>query len=360
MDEITSLLNDCTVKEEIINTSEQNLMDFIQGVNTDVSGEIQICSVADYYCPLTEKASALSAKFSEAVCAYDGNADLKYNYYYDDKERKARYIFFGEPGFIIKAMEILKQEWSNLTDNQSLFTGKADQYLKGRPDYPLEFMDYLYKGVGLKRGDVVADIGSGVGNVSRLFLDRGHKVYCVEPNREMRIISDSALGHFKHYVSLAKTGEDTGIKTGSVDFIFCGNAYDYFDRHLAKPEFNRILKKGGKVIIAYYGPKTSEYSEELEELLSRYGIESKKRDYSEAFAKGNYEEKLFENAFMDDYEGFVAGCLSHSKAPKPGHVNYEHYLKGLDTIFNKYQVDGKVKTVFRLRCLVGDVQDLIV
>jgi excisionase family DNA binding protein len=365
MQNITELLNDSNAKIEMIDTYEQYLMDFVNGINTDISGEIQICTIADYYCPVTELASQLSQSFSDFISTYTDDTNFaKYNYYYNEREQKARYIFFGTPDYIIKTMEILQNVWEQLNVNQDCFSAKAENYEKGRPEYPTEFAAYLYNDLGMTKNDIIADIGSGTGKMSKLFLEKGNKVFCVEPNRDMRSLSDKLLNHYKYYVSVAKPAEDTGLKSNSIDYIVCGNAYDYFDRHLAKPEFKRILKKGGKVIVTYYGQYNVQHSNELEELNSKYALKNtsaipqKNRDFSDIFQKDKYIEKIFEHTFYESYDDFFAGCMSYSGAPKPNDENYNLYCDGLKNIFDNFKTNDKIKCIFRLKCLVGNVDDL--
>ena len=55
-------------------------------------------------------------------------------------------------------------------------------------------IDTLRQRCGLEPLWTVADIGSGPGNLTRLFLDHGNRVFGVEPNRAMREGIDGA-GH---------------------------------------------------------------------------------------------------------------------------------------------------------------------
>lgn len=362
---IDELLNDNNAKVEMIDTNNQFLMDFVNGINTDISGELQICTIVDYYCPVIEFASQLSQNFSDVISGSTDNKNYaKYNYYYNEHEQKARYIFFGTPDYIIKTMEILRTVWEQLNINQGCFTDRAENYLKGRPEYPAEFIEYLYNELGISKNDSIADIGSGTGKMSKLFLEKGNKVFCVEPNIDMRSLSNELLNHYKHYVSIAKPAEDTGIKSNVVDYIVCGNSYDYFDRNLAKPEFKRILKKTGKVIVTYYGQQNEKVSEEIEELNSKYGLKQtytipqKNRDFSDIFTKDKFIEKIFEHKFSESYEDFIAGCLSSSHAPKPNTENYNLYCDGLKKIFNNNKTNEKLELTFRLKCLIGNVDDL--
>ena len=61
-----------------------------------------------------------------------------------------------------------------------------ENYIKYRPGYPSAVIDTLASECGLTEKSIVADIGSGTGILSELFLKHGNPVFGVEPNREMR------------------------------------------------------------------------------------------------------------------------------------------------------------------------------
>ena len=63
-------------------------------------------------------------------------------------------------------------------------------YLRSRPRYPGKLLEFCRGELGLGAEDQVADIGSGTGFLSELFLDGGNTVFGVEPNREMREAAD--------------------------------------------------------------------------------------------------------------------------------------------------------------------------
>ena len=113
--------------------------------------------------------------------------------------------------------------------------GKAKSYETGRPEYPTEIFDYLYSEAGYKPTDTIADIGSGTGKVTRHFLDRGSKVIAIELDADMLEISDKKLGSYPNYTSYNKSAEATSIPSGTVNHIFCGNSFNWFDRSLVAP-----------------------------------------------------------------------------------------------------------------------------
>jgi len=109
--------------------------------------------------------------------------------------------------------------------NEERFTGKADIYKKYRPSYPKELFDYLYSQVGFGKDSVIADIGSGTGIFSRLLLERGSKVCCVEPNGDMRQTAEKDLSQFENFVSVSGNDKNTGLQDKSVDFITAAQAF---------------------------------------------------------------------------------------------------------------------------------------
>src|SRR5437764_489640 len=72
-----------------------------------------------------------------------------------------------------------------INNSTTRFSNRVEQYVKYRPSYPKEIIPFLEKNVRLNSSFVIADVGSGTGISSKLFLDNGNKVYAVEPNNEM-------------------------------------------------------------------------------------------------------------------------------------------------------------------------------
>ena len=131
------------------------------------------------------------------------------------------------------------------------FTGRASDYSMHRPEYPRQILDILKTEGGFDQNKTVADIGSGTGLLSRLFLQNGNKVFCVEPNDEMRSFAEQDLSRFPNFVSIKGRAEDTTLKDSSVDLVTVGQALHWFDHELAKKEFERILRNNRDVCIVY-------------------------------------------------------------------------------------------------------------
>lgn len=133
-------------------------------------------------------------------------------------------------------------------DSTKRFTDRVANYVKYRPGYPQEAVNYLEKACDLKPGSVIADIGAGTGIFTKLLLEKGHKVYAIEPNDAMREEADRQLGPFPGYHSMPGTADKTGLSARSIDLITCAQAFHWFNTAEAKAEFQRILKLALKLL----------------------------------------------------------------------------------------------------------------
>ena len=224
---------------------------------------------------------------------------------------------------------------------QNTHAGKAESYDLGRPAYPEAFFDYVYGEFGLRSDAVIADIGAGTGKVSQGFLERGNRVYAVEPDGDMRRILLERLGRFNCCTVLGSCAEETGIPNDSVDLVFCGNSYHWFDRAKVMPEFRRILKPGAgaNIVLAMLGDSRHNESPE--------------------FREGAFETKSFEFTLHQDWPMYLHGGLSASSAPNPGNEGFEEYCQTRRQYFDRCGKDGKLETKFKLTCMIGNAKDLI-
>jgi SAM-dependent methyltransferase len=249
--------------------------------------------------------------------------------------------------------------------NTERFSDRVENYVKYRPKYPKEFVDYLYTSIGFSKDAIVADIGSGTGILTALLLDRGCRVVGVEPNKEMRKAAETLLEEYPKFVSMDGTAETTGLASSSVDYIICAQAFHWFDKDACKKEFQKILKPNGKVVLAWNKRKVEEtgFSAEYEELVRTYA-----NDYNEVnhnliteaefrvfFKNGVYHKAVFSNKQIFDFEGLKGRLLSSSYTPMPGEQNYEPLLAELKKLFDKYEVNGSVAFEYETEVYIGEV-----
>ena len=238
-----------------------------------------------------------------------------------------------------------------MLDPTKRFSNRVENYLKYRPRYPSEIIPLLKKECGFTRDSVIADIGSGTGFLTELFLQNGNRVLGVEPNAEMRAAGEQLLAPYGSFTSIAAAAEKTTLADSSVDFVTAGQAFHWFDRERARAEFARILKPHGWVVIVWngYKPERTPLLNGYHEVLLHYGTDYRdvRREIQDIqvekfFPAGGYKVARFQFQQSFDFEGFKGRTLSASYAPQFGEPNYEAMLGELRTVFEANQTDGRV------------------
>ncbi|QHW29921.1 class I SAM-dependent methyltransferase [Paenibacillus rhizovicinus] len=250
-------------------------------------------------------------------------------------------------------------------NSKERFSDRVDTYVKYRPSYPAEAIDYLYGEVGLNAGSTVADIGAGTGIFSRLLLERGSEVIAVEPNGEMRSAAVEALSEAPNFHAAAGSAEETTLAEHAVDFIVCAQSFHWFDRTAAQAEFHRILKPGGKAALIWNSRLTqgTPFREGYDLLLKNYGTDYEKMthknissaDLAAFFKPGNMREARFTMSQSFDFEGLKGRLLSSSYSPMPGHPNYEPLIAGLRELFDRTSVNGEIDFDYETEVYWGEV-----
>jgi SAM-dependent methyltransferase len=252
-----------------------------------------------------------------------------------------------------------------MNDATHRFSKRVEEYIKSRPGYPDELIETLRSDCNLTHDSIIADIGSGTGNLSKIFLQNGNPVYGIEPNNEMREAGERLLKNFPLFRSIAARAEETTLPANSVDFITAGQAFHWFDRTLVRLEFARILKSQGYVVLVWNEMQTqsSPLMIDYEQLLQTYAIDYRQVDHrridiniiSDFFDPGYFKLNLFDNVQVFDYEGLKGRLLSSSYVPQTGHPNYVPLLEGLHAAFQAHQIDGHVRFIYKTLLYYGQL-----
>jgi ubiquinone/menaquinone biosynthesis C-methylase UbiE len=143
-----------------------------------------------------------------------------------------------------------------MADPTRRFSSKVENYIKYRPDYPPAIIGALEAKCQLTPEAVIADIGSGTGKLTRLFLENGNPVFGVEPNQAMRQAGERLLQNYPRFTSIDGTAEATTLASTSIDFVTVGQALHWFKRDQTRLEFARILKPQGWVVLVWNSRQT--------------------------------------------------------------------------------------------------------
>lgn len=252
-----------------------------------------------------------------------------------------------------------------MADNTQRFTDRVDAYVKYRPSYPSEAIDYLYGTVGLRPGGEVADIGAGTGKFTRLLLEKGSVVFAVEPNEAMRAAAVAELGGKPGFHAIDGTAEATTLPDGAVDHIVCAQAFHWFDRGAAKKEFRRLLRPSGRAALIWNSRLThgTPFLEAYDKLLRTYGIDYERVGHKNIteealagfFLPGEMRAARFPSGQLLDFEALSGRMRSSSYVPQPGHPNFEPMMAELRDIFDRCKEKGLVSFDYETEVFWGGV-----
>jgi SAM-dependent methyltransferase len=115
------------------------------------------------------------------------------------------------------------------------FGAGAANYRAGRPGYPREVIERCLPS-GARE---VLDLAAGTGPLTAGLLELGLSVVAVEPLDDMRALIPADAR------AVAGTAEQIPLPDASVDAVFVGQAWHWFDVPSAVAEIHRVLRPGG-------------------------------------------------------------------------------------------------------------------
>ena len=245
------------------------------------------------------------------------------------------------------------------------FSDRVEYYVRSRPKYPPVLLEFCRGQLGLVAGHRIADIGSGTGFLSEVFVHNGNEVFAVEPNAEMRAAAETALGGFPNFHSVDARAEATGLENSSVDCVTAGQAFHWFDRARCREEFKRILRPDGWVVLAWNQRQSVEgFAGAYEKIVQEFQIDLAQVEHkavtarssdalSKFFHPGNYAVETFANPQWLDLDGVIARAHSSSYLPLPSQPRADEMLERLHHAFAAHAQDGKVKLYYVTRIFYG-------
>ncbi|HWD88090.1 MAG TPA: class I SAM-dependent methyltransferase [Mucilaginibacter sp.] len=252
------------------------------------------------------------------------------------------------------------------TDSTKRFTDRVANYVKYRPGYPQEVIDYLEKACHLTPGSVIADVGAGTGIFTKLLLEKRYEVYAIEPNDAMREEADRQLAYFPGYHSMIGTADKTGLSARSVDLIVSAQAFHWFNTAEAKAEFQRILKHGGKAALIWNNRdvEADEFSTAYDVLLKTLSSGEyervnhqnlNKEDFERFYKDGQYTLTKFPNQQVFDFEQMAGRAFSSSYVPAEDTDAGRAFKEELRVVFDAHQQQGMVVFKYDTEVYLGEL-----
>lgn len=251
------------------------------------------------------------------------------------------------------------------TNATTRFTSRVSNYVKYRPGYPPQVIDYLAKQCHLSTGSVIVDVGAGTGIFTKLLLERGYNVTAVEPNDAMRHEADRQLGHYATYQSNNGTAGATGLPDRYADLIVCAQAFHWFNTPETKAEFKRALKPAGHAALIWNNRnvEADDFAVAYELLLKQQSGEYERvnhqnlteTDFLKFFRNGQFTLEKFANQQVFNLEQLTGRAFSSSYMPAEDSEAGKAVALLLQDLFDSYQVNGKVTFKYNTEVYLGKV-----
>jgi SAM-dependent methyltransferase len=198
----------------------------------------------------------------------------------------------------------------------------------------------------------VLDLGAGTGRLTRELARRFATVVAVEPDDEMRRLIDCGT-------VLAGAAEAIPLADGSVDCVFVGEAFHWFDASRALEEIARVLVPGGGLAIVWTHwwetepPLPDEVVEILREPYQRFAAQ-RSTPWEAAFDDSPFEplgqEDFAEELFVDTDTLLAMYSTTSSLAALPGEERAELFARVRPLLGDSYRLPVKHRlTLTRLR-----------
>jgi SAM-dependent methyltransferase len=172
------------------------------------------------------------------------------------------------------------------------FGNVAETYHRVRPPYSQALLDRAQEELELDTGAHVLDLAAGTGRLTQELARRFAEVVAVEPDERMRAV---------HGEALAGSAEAIPLSDASVDAVFVGEAFHWFDAAAAIAELARVLRsRGGLAIVSTHWWETEPpLPDAALELLSepyQRSLTLRRPPWDDAFAASPFEPLRYERA----------------------------------------------------------------
>ena len=234
---------------------------------------------------------------------------------------------------------------------------RATLYEKYRLPYSSQAVTDLLDYIGPVQ--VMADIGAGNGQLTRLFAERCNRIYAVEPERAMREVASTALAAWPTIEVRAGCGEQTTLADHSLDLIVVGNAFHRFKPE-ACAELRRILKPSGWIALFSY-ELTNKALHEMRsaKLAALKGANSRVSKVwigmpmEELFGEAHIQTRRYQQSRMDDWTIFFGAACTWLEAPEPGDPEFAAYETLNREVFEAFAVNGTVRIDYETQVTFG-------
>ena len=105
--DIQEMMDNIIPESETAKEQKKAVSDFMDGTNAERKEKNQVCTIADLYIS-REVSDKKDSQLRTLLDVTDKDVETYYTYDYDEKEERARFVFFAPPQLVSKMMRIIK------------------------------------------------------------------------------------------------------------------------------------------------------------------------------------------------------------------------------------------------------------
>lgn len=220
------------------------------------------------------------------------------------------------------------------------YSSLAKAYLK-RPQYSPLAIAAMLENSKVEPGELVVDIGAGVGHLTKHLAEYGLMVNAIEPNSEMRNLGRSQFTKFENVKWLEGTGEKTNLRSDAFGLVTFGSSFNVCDRQLALEESNRILKSLGWFSCMWNHRDLSDpIQEQIESLIKQkvpsYNYGTRREDQSKIINNSRlFSEVIYISSKIihkQKFSDLLEAWRSHATLQRQSGSKFDEIISGIDAM----------------------------
>ncbi len=164
------------------------------------------------------------------------------------------------------------------------FDTVAENYDTYRPGYPKELMDSIVETTRLTSSSRLLEIGTGTGQATRPFAERGCDILCIEPGVNLAAIAQRNLLAYPGVQFELCRFEEWQERPDAFDLVFSAQAFHWVPWETGIPKAARVLSPGGYLALIWnlypglQGPLDMELQKAYEQITPDIGTPETKME----------------------------------------------------------------------------------
>lgn len=129
------------------------------------------------------------------------------------------------------------------------FDAVADIYDEVRPNYPHQLIDDIIQFSEIPNGGSILEVGSGSGQATTAFAEKGFSIHCVEPGKNLVELAKKKFADNPNITFEVSFFEESEPKEGAYDLAISATAFHWIPDEIGYPLTAKALKPNGTIAL---------------------------------------------------------------------------------------------------------------